>query len=150
MKSPSPVLSHIKIQPLICLELFCLESGDFSQDSEEITFPLETTLWIMDSYFSQKQWFEVKTTDLFLTNTQLLSSQDVNWWTGVVWIIVMFLSAVWTHSDGTHSLQRIHWWASDTFLQICSDEETNSSLSWVTLGWTHFQVFFIFWVNYPS
>ncbi len=30
--------------------------------------------------------------DLF----QLLSSQDVNWWTGVVWIIVMFLSAVWT------------------------------------------------------
>ncbi len=30
--------------------------------------------------------------DLF----QLLSSPDVNWWTGVVWIIVMFLSAVWT------------------------------------------------------
>ncbi len=22
--------------------------------------------------------------------------QDVNWWTGVLWIIVMFLSAVWT------------------------------------------------------
>ncbi len=34
--------------------------------------------------------------DLFLTNTQLLASQDVNRWTGVVWIIVMFLSAVWT------------------------------------------------------
>ncbi len=33
---------------------------------------------------------------LFLTNMQLLSSRDVNWWTGVVWIIVMFLSAVWT------------------------------------------------------
>ncbi len=33
--------------------------------------------------------------DLF----QLLSSQDVNWWTGVVWItcgLLMFLSAVWT------------------------------------------------------
>ncbi len=30
--------------------------------------------------------------DLF----QFLSSQDINWWTGVVWIIVMFLSAVWT------------------------------------------------------
>ncbi len=29
---------------------------------------------------------------MFLTNTQLLSSQDVNWWTGVVWIIVMLLS----------------------------------------------------------
>ncbi len=23
--------------------------------------------------------------------------------------IVMFLSAVWSQSDGTHSLQRIHW-----------------------------------------
>ncbi len=34
--------------------------------------------------------------DLFLTNTQLLASEDINWWSGVVWIIVMFLSAVWT------------------------------------------------------
>ncbi len=34
--------------------------------------------------------------DLFLRNMQLLSSPDVNCWTGVVWIIVMFLSAVWT------------------------------------------------------
>ncbi len=34
--------------------------------------------------------------DLFLTNTQLFPSQDVNWWTGVVWIIRDVLSAVWT------------------------------------------------------
>ncbi len=34
--------------------------------------------------------------DLFNTNTQRFTSLDVNWWTGVVWIIVMFLSAVWT------------------------------------------------------
>ncbi len=35
---------------------------------------------------------------LFLTNTQLFTSQDVHCWTGVdyLWIIVMFLSAVWT------------------------------------------------------
>ncbi len=26
---------------------------------------------------------------------QFLCSQDINWWTGVVWIIAMFLSAVW-------------------------------------------------------
>ncbi len=44
-------------------------------------------LWIMN----QKPWLK-----------------DVNWCTGVVWIIVMFLSAVFTHSDGTHSLQMIH------------------------------------------
>ncbi len=44
--------------------------------------------------------------NVFLTNMQFLSSQDINWWTGVVWIIVMFLSAVCqTHFDGTHSLQ---------------------------------------------
>ncbi len=35
----------------------------------------------------------------------LLSSQTVNWWTGVVWIIVMFLSV--SHSDGTHSLCKV-------------------------------------------
>ncbi len=34
--------------------------------------------------------------DLFLKNMQVFTSQDVNWWTGVMWIIVMFLSAVWT------------------------------------------------------
>ncbi len=34
--------------------------------------------------------------DLFLTNMHLFTSQYINWWTGVVWIIVMFLSAVWT------------------------------------------------------
>ncbi len=41
-------------------------------------------------------------------------------WSGVdyLWIIVMFLSAVWTRSDGTHSLQRIHWWASDVMLNF--------------------------------
>ncbi len=58
-----------------------------------------TLLWIEDSYFSWKQWIEdtfVLMVDLFLTNTQLFTSQDINWWTGVVWIIEMFLSAVLT------------------------------------------------------
>ncbi len=41
-------------------------------------------------------------------------------WSGVDYlcIIVMFLSAVWTHSDGTHSLQTIHYWASDVTLHF--------------------------------
>ncbi len=60
--------------------------------------------------------------DLF----QLLSSPDVNWWTGVVWIIVMFLSD--SHSDGTHSLQSIHCWDIDAETHFYKpDEETNSS-----------------------
>ncbi len=47
----------------------------------------------MDSYFSQKRQFMLKNAlmmDLFITNKQLFTSQDINWLTGVVWIIVMF------------------------------------------------------------
>ncbi len=40
-------------------------------------------------------WIVVKSI-LMLDLFHLLSSPDVNWWTGVVWIIVMFLSVVWT------------------------------------------------------
>ncbi len=59
-KSASPVVSHIKTQPHICLELFCLvnaawSDADFSPDSDQNTFSLEEELlWIMDSYFSKK------------------------------------------------------------------------------------------------
>ncbi len=42
------------------------------------------------------------TVPLMLDLLHLLSSPDVNWWTGVI-----FLSD--SHSDGTHSLQSIHW-----------------------------------------
>ncbi len=46
-------------------------------------------LWMEDSYFKQKQQFQVKKfliMDLFLTNTKLFTSQDINCWTGEVWI----------------------------------------------------------------
>ncbi len=49
-----------------------------------------------------------------------------------VWII-MFLSAIRTHSDGNHSLQRIHWWASDVILMF------DTSTFWKSWGWVHFQ-----------
>ncbi len=57
-------------------------------------------------------------------------------WSGVdyLWIIVMFLLAVWTHFDGTHSLQRIHWWASDVMLNLSKSvlmqEKTNVHQWW--------------------
>ncbi len=36
-----------------------------------------------------------------------------------LWITVMFLSlSLDSHSDGTHSLQRIHWWVSDVMLDF--------------------------------
>ncbi len=51
----------------------------------------------------------------------------------------VFISCLDSHSDGTHSLQRIHCWASDVMLHFSkSDEETNSSTSWLAWGWAHF------------
>ncbi len=85
------------------------------EDNRRWTFSLEEKLlWTCILVRSDKNVL----INLFLTNKQLFTSQDVNWWTGVVWIFVMFLSAVWTHSDGTHSLQRIHWWAGDVILNF--------------------------------
>ncbi len=47
----------------------------------------------MESSLFQKQQFYIKIVlmmHLFLIKTQSVTSQDINWWTGVVWIIVMF------------------------------------------------------------
>ncbi len=54
-----------------------------------------------DLYFSQFKWFVKCLNNAFTSqlkkNMQLFASQDMNWWTGVVWITcVMFLCAVWT------------------------------------------------------
>ncbi len=67
-------------------------------------------------------------------------------WCGLLVVYCdVFISCLDSHSDGTHSLQRIHWWTSDAkFLQICSDEETNSSTSWKAWEWVHIKHIFIF------
>ncbi len=60
------------------------------------------------------------------------------------WILLMFfINCLDSHSDGTHSLQRMmsKWWNA-TFVLSCSDEETNSSTSWMVLVWVHFQQIF--------
>ncbi len=58
------------------------------------------------------------------------------------WLLVdVFISCLDSHSDGTHSLQRIHCWASDGMLNFSkSDEETNSSTSWMDRGWANFKI----------
>ncbi len=70
--------------------------------------------------------------DLF----QLLSSQDVNWWTGVVWITCgllwcfyqLFGLSFWRHPfTAEHPLMR-HW-CRDTFLQIWW-RKTHLHLEW--------------------
>ncbi len=70
----------------------------------------------------------------------ILSSPDVNWWTEVLWIIVMFLSD--SHSDGTHSHPLLRHWCRDTFLQtwwrnkliLISDELRMNTF--LFFGWT--------------
>ncbi len=92
-------------------------------------------------YFSWKWRFRVKNI-LLMDLYQLFPSSDVNWWTEVVWIIVMFLiSCLDSDPDGTHSLQSIHCWVNDAMLHFSkSDEETNSSTCWMALEWEHFQL----------
>ncbi len=56
--------------------------------------------------------------------------------------IITLISCLDAHSDGTHSLQSIHWWESDAMLHFSkSDEEKNSSASRMTWGWAHFNSF---------
>ncbi len=51
----------------------------------------------------------------------------------------VFISCLDSHSDGTHSLQRIHWWASDIMQHFSkSDKETNSFTSLMNWGWVNF------------
>ncbi len=105
-------------------------------ETKRWTFSLEEVLlWIMESYFDQKQWFEVKNIlmmDLFLTNTELFTSQVIKW---CVDYCGVFISCLDSHSDGTHSLQRIHCWATDAMLHFSkSDEEKNlSQIVWVNV-----------------
>ncbi len=57
----------------------------------------------------------------------------------------VFISCLDSHSDRTHSLQSIHWWDSDAMTHFSkSDEETNSSTSWITWMWGHLQPIRIF------
>ncbi len=80
--------------------------------------------------------------DLFQTNMQLFTSQDVNWWTGFVWITCKLL---WCF----YQLFKLSFWrhpftAEDTLVRkqsfkICSNKETNSSTSWKAWGRVIFQ-----------
>ncbi len=103
--------SNIKIHPHICLKLFwtvlackrCLICADISPDSDQTTFSLEETI-LWTHILAGSDGLKLKTSRwiCFLQTHCFSPSQDVNWWTGVVWmkqhlwIIVMFLSAVWT------------------------------------------------------
>ncbi len=55
------------------------------------------------------------------------------------------------HADGTHSLQRIHWWASDVKLNFSKSVpmKKQTHTSWMAWGWVNNQQIFIFGWTIP-
>ncbi len=52
----------------------------------------------------------------------------------------VFISCLDSHSDGTHSLQRIHWWASDIMLHFFKSVLMKSNImSWLAWELIHLQ-----------
>ncbi len=84
-KTPDEKLQ--KILDLDSKRFLQLKSPSYVVLSHVVVLSLEKEiLWIEDSYFSLKQWFEIKNIIMNLSSTQNFTSQDVNWWTGVVGI----------------------------------------------------------------
>ncbi len=122
---------HVKILTYsICLGLFWLVNSAWSV---HIYFLIQTR-W---SFHWRKQYDGLQTCvlaeiDLILTNMQLFTSQDVNLWTGVVWIVCgllwcfyqLFGFSFWRHPfTAEHPL--VSKWCNAKYLQICSSEETH-------------------------
>ncbi len=85
------------------------------KDSRGWTFSLvEVMLWIC--ILARRRGLMLKHLDGFVSYKY---PQDVNWWTGAMWIIVMFLSSVWTliltapiHCRGSIDEQVMEWYIS--------------------------------------
>ncbi len=103
-------------------------------------------LWIIEPYFGQKGLFEDKVS----LHKMLIDGLETCWL--LVDYYDVFISFLDSHSEGTYSLQRIHWWARHVmlkYLQICSDEEISSPTSSIDSGWVHFLQIFIFGWTIP-
>ncbi len=115
--------SHIKIQPHICLELFWLVNGAWSVQIS-LLIQTRTLFHWRKSYYGL--WTQILVENVLMLDLfQLLSSEDVNWWTGVVWITCgllwcfyqLFGLSFWRHPfTAEHPLRR-HW-CNAIFLQI--------------------------------
>ncbi len=103
--------------------------------------------------FSRKQQFDDKhvlflfiNLFYFYINRQCFTSKVVNWWIEWCGLLVdcdVFICCLDSHSDGTHSPQKIHWWARDVMLhfsQTFSHKETNSSTSLMAWAWVNIQL----------
>ncbi len=100
--------------------------------------------WIID-FLAGSNTLKLQYLDGFLTNTQLFTSQDVNWWTVVEWVTCgllcyiyqLFGLSFWRHPFTVEdSLVSRGCYAK--FLKICSDEETNVLYTaWMVWWWVN-------------
>ncbi len=86
---------------------------------------------------------------------QLFTSHNINLRTGVMWITCgllcfFFISCLDSLSDGTHSLQSIHWWAGDVMLHFSKSFLTINKLVYILDGLRVCKCLanFHFWLNY--
>ncbi len=108
----------------------CLICVYFSPDWNEMTFPLEKAMLLIEEAV-YNGFVYYKHAAFCFTVHSLLDWHRVDYF----WIIVIFfISCLDSRSDGTHSLQ-----SNAIFLQICTDEETNSFTSWIAWEGFNFQ-----------
>ncbi len=91
--------------------------------------------------------------NLLNKNMNIFTSQDINWWAEVVCVMNycgVFISCLDSHSDGTHSPQRNHLWASDVMLQFSKSIPMKKKLIYILEGprASTFSEDFCFCVNY--
>ncbi len=68
---------------------------------------------------------------------------------GLLWCSYqLFGLSFWRHPF-TAEDPLVRKWFNAKFLKVCSDEETNSYISWMARGWVHFQQIFIFGWTFP-
>ncbi len=84
--------------------------------------------------------------DLFLRKMQLFASHEFNWWTGVVWIIVMFYQP-FELSFWRHPLTLEDTLVSDVKLSFF-ESVLMKKLIQLHLRWPKGKYIFIFWENY--
>ncbi len=125
-----------------------------------MTFSLgKAILGIEDLYLVRSNGLMLKKIflmDLFLTNTQLFTSLHKMLIDGLEWrgLIVdychVFISCLDPHSDGTHSLHRIHWGASGGMMNFSKSVLMKTqTASWMAWGWVNVQQIFIFGWTIP-
>ncbi len=118
-----PLYPHHTTDNLLCCD-----------DGKKLGSNLIIRLICVNNFFTLTPLVFTKHAAFSLTKHELMD------WSGVDYCDV-FISCLDSHSDGTHSLQKIYWWASDVMLNISKyvlmKKQTHLLLEWPEfLGWS--------------